>query len=495
MRRPPQSTAFEDGRLRDALLLLDRLQPALRARHRASTIDIVRQVVALGAPLGQQWQALADLALQHGELALARQAMDRFVDADQGSPAALYRKALLLEQCGDVAAAHALLCELPEDVPDAAANAYSRGTLALFLGDMGEARTQLERATRLRPEAGVPWLMLATSLDMAEEPDLAGRLLSAERRVAGMPPAVRAPYYHAAGKVHADRGEPALAFAAFARAAADMRTLAPYSPEADRRNAEEAVRGHGPGGVGILSSPHPASSRETIFVTGLPRSGTTLVEQILVSHSEVSDGAELNRLLLLSQEIGGHSGEAVSAYVKAGGAADAARLWRHWMDERFPRPGIVVDKSLTSTRLLGVAAALLPEARLVWVTREPLDCAWSCFRTFLSGYMPWSHDLEDMAHHFRVEDELLARWQETLGERLLVVPYESLASEPGTWIPKLLAHCGLAVEEGVFAPHETGRVVTTSSALQVRRPISNAAIGSAEPYREFLGPFIESYSS
>jgi hypothetical protein len=310
-----------------------------------------------------------------------------------------------------------------------------------------------------------------------------------------MPPAVRAPYYHAAGKVHADRGEPALAFAAFARAAADMKTLAPYSRQADRRNAEEAVRGYRPEGVGILSSPHPASSRETIFVTGLPRSGTTLVEQILVSHSEVSDGAELNRLLLLSQEVGGHSGEAVSAYVKAGGGADAARLWRHWMDERFPRPGIVVDKSLTTTRLLGVAAALLPEARLVWVTRDPLDCAWSCFRTFLSGYMPWTHDLEDMAHHFRVEDELLARWQETLGERLLVVPYESLASEPGTWIPKLLAHCGLAVEKGVFEPHETTRVVTTSSALQVRRPISNAAIGSAEPYREFLGPFIESYSS
>jgi len=482
-------------RLRDALALLDRLQPAMRARNRALQVDIVRQVVALDAPLGPQWQALADLALQQGELALARQAMDRFVDAGGASPAALYRKALLLEQCGDAAAAHALLRELPEDVPDAATNAYSRGALALFMGDIGEARTQLERATRLRPEAGVPWLMLATLLDMAQEPDLAERLLAAGRRVADSPPAVRAPYYHAAGKVQADRGEHALAFAAFARAAAEMKTLAPYRAEADRRNAEEAVRGYGPDGVSVLSGRQQASSRETIFVTGLPRSGTTLVEQILVSHNDVSDGAELNRLLLLSQDIGGHSGEAVGAYVEAGGAAEAARLWRHWMDERFPLPGIVVDKSLTTTRLLGIAAALLPEARLVWVTRDPLDCAWSCFRTFLSGYMPWTHDLQDMAHHFRVEEQLLERWQEKLGDRLLVVPYEALASKPQESIPQLLAHCGLAVEDQVYRPHETARVVTTASALKVRQPISNAAIGSAEPYREFLGAFIEAYSS
>jgi hypothetical protein len=107
--------------------------------------------------------------------------------------------------------------------------------------------------------------------------------------------------------------------------------------------------------------------------------------------------------------------------------------------------------------------------------------------------MPWTHDLKDIADHFRVEEQLLRRWRDILGDRLLVLPYESLVSEPETGIPRLLAHCGLAVESQVFTPHATPRAITTASALQVRSPINNAAVGSAEPYREFLRPFIEAY--
>jgi hypothetical protein len=159
----------------------------------------------------------------------------------------------------------------------------------------------------------------------------------------------------------------------------------------------------------------------------------------------------------------------------------------------LPEPGRIVDKTLDASRRLGLAAALLPEAPLVWITRDPLDRAWSCFRTFFTGNMAWSYDLADIAHHFRLEDELLRQWQAVLGDRLLVVPYEGLAADPETWIGRLLTHCGLAPEPQVFAPHENARPVTTASAIQVRRRIDSSAVGSAEPYREFLQPFIEAY--
>jgi hypothetical protein len=152
-----------------------------------------------------------------------------------------------------------------------------------------------------------------------------------------------------------------------------------------------------------------------------------------------------------------------------------------------------VDKSLTTSRLLGLAATLLPQAPLIWLTRDPLDCAWSCFRTFFVGSMPWSHDLEDMAEHFRIEDELLRKWRDILGERLLVVPYESLVADPQPWIRRILSHCGLAEEPQVFAPHESARMVKTASMMQVRQPITRTAIGSAKPYREFLEPFAKAY--
>jgi tetratricopeptide (TPR) repeat protein len=474
-------------------MLLDQLQPAVQRRDRAKQVAIVRELLALQAPMGDQWQQLADLALQHGELGLAREAIDRFVEARGGAPAAQFRKVGVLEQCGATAESYALLRTLPDDVPEPAANAYARGLAALHLGKMDEAREALERVTRLRPDLGVAWIALATAVDLAGEAELAERVVAAERHMAGAAPAHRAAYYYALGKVHADRGDHAPAIAAFSRGAGEIKPLAPYSLEADRRNAAESLEGFSAANIAALSREQTEPTGRTIFVTGLPRSGTSLVEQILTSHSEVGDGGEINRLLLLVMEIGGHSWPALRRYVDARGAPEAARLFGHWMAERFPEPGRIVDKSLTTTRLLGIAAALLPDAPLVWLTRDPLDCAWSCFRTFFQGTNPWSHDLEDMAAHFRIEDDLLRQWQAILGERLLVVPYEALVTQPEQAIRRILAHCGLAEEPQAFAPHESERVVRTASMMQVRRPINRAAIGSAEPYREFLQPFIDAY--
>jgi len=92
-----------------------------------------------------------------------------------------------------------------------------------------------------------------------------------------------------------------------------------------------------------------------------------------------------------------------------------------------------------------------------------------------------------------MEDELLARWRDILGERLLVVDYEALAAGPEQEIRRILSHCGLAEEPQAFAPHETRRAVATSSVMQVRQPINRNAIGAAEPYREYLQPFIAAY--
>jgi hypothetical protein len=491
--QPPPTSSGGDRNPAAALGLLGQLQPAVQTRDRAKQVAIVRELLALQAPMGDQWQQLADLALQNGELALAREAIDRFVEVHGGAPAAQFRKVGVLEQCGASAAAYDLLRTLPEAVPEPAANAYARGIGALQLGKLDEAREALERVTQLRPELGVAWIALATAFDLAREPALADRIVAAARYMPAAPPAHRAAYYYALGKTHADRGDHALAVAALARGASEIKPLAPYSVEADRRNGAESIEGYGAESIAALSRAQTESTGRTTFVTGLPRSGTSLVEQILTSHSEVGDGGEINRLLLLVMEIGGHSFPTVQRYVGTRGAPEAARLFGHWMEERFPEPGRIVDKSLTTTRLLGLAAALLPEAPLIWLTRDPLDCAWSCFRTFFQGTNPWSHDLEDMAAHFRIEDELLRQWQDILGDRLLVVPYEALVTQPEQGIRRILAHCGLAEEPAVFAPHESERMVRTASMMQVRRPINRRAIGSAEPYREFMAPFIDAY--
>jgi tetratricopeptide (TPR) repeat protein len=483
-----------EGELSAALALLEQLRPAVERGDRARQVGIVGQLIESRAPMGGQWREVAQLAASNGELGLARAAIDLLAEASGGDAMAQYQKAGMLFELGALPEAEAAMREVPADVPDPIGHAYSRGVMALYLGRPGDARPQLEQVTSARPQSGTAWLALAMMADLAEEPALAERIVAAEQTMARAVPAERGAYFYALGKVHADRDDPASAFAAFARGAQHMKAVAAYNRELERRLAADAVRDYSPGRIADLARQQSEPTGRTIFVTGPPRSGSTLVEQILTSHSAVGGGAELSRMVLLAKEVGGASHAAVARYVESQGAAPAAQLWHHWLDQWFAASGRIVDKSIDSSRYLGLAASLLPDAPLIWTTRDPLDRAWSCFRTnFLAGALPWSYDLEAIAEHFRLEDRLLGQWMQVLGDRLLLVPYEALVADPATWTRRILAHCGLAEEPQVFVPHQNQRVVVTASTMQVRRPIHREGIGAAEPYRAFLEPFVKAY--
>jgi tetratricopeptide (TPR) repeat protein len=476
-----------------ALRLVDQFQRAVRRRNRAEIVERLAELIAVRVPMAEQWLQLSLMAIDLGEVALARAAADLYVEGLGGSPAAQFTRIGVLARIGAFEEVIALLRGLPSSVPDPFSYALARGGAALNLGETGEAREWLDEAIRHRPQSGTAWHSLSLLIDFAENPDAAERLGALEQAMQQAPAAERAFYYYALGKARADRGEHAGAFAAAARAAGETKALYPNDPISDRQVAMDGLNGYDPGRVAAVVRQQTEPTGRSIFVMGLPRSGTTLVEQVLTSHSAVTAGGEVNLLRLLVHETGGASYPAVSAHVQRFGAPPLAHLWQHLLDQRFPGAGRVVDKTTDTTRKLGIAATVLPDAPLIWLKRDPLDCAWSCFRTSFMQGIRWSNDLADIAVAFRLEGQLLAHWQRNLGERLLVVPYEQLASEPEPWIRRILAHCDLPEEQPAFAPHENRRAVTTASVMQVRRPIGRQAIGSAEPYRPFLKPFIEAY--
>ena len=443
--------------------------------------------------MGEQWQALAYVAADYGEFGLAREAIDLLVESFGGSAGANYRKANFLVDIGALAEGLALVCSMPQDAPDPFSHALTRGTLSATAGETAEAHKWLGRAIDLQPRSGFAWHRLAKAVDFEQHGNLYDRIVSIAETIGTAGANDFALFHYALGKAHADRGEHTRAFDAVVAAAQELKGDWPYDPDRARREALEAVTGYDAEAIAAIARQQSQATARAIFVLGSPRSGTTLVEQILTSHSAVHDGAEINLVRLLVQEVGGASAQALAGYVKKSGAAPLADLWQHWLDERFRNPGRIVDKTHLNSRNLGLIASLLPEAPLVWLQRDPLDCAWSCFRTGFLGSVPWTYELENIASHFRLEDELLCRWRQILGEKLLLVPYEALATEPEPWIRRILAHCDLSHELQAFAPHENPRVVSTSSAMQVRRPINRQGIGSAEPYRKFLEPFIQAY--
>ena len=472
---------------------VEALKHALAARDRAAANASVEGLLAAKAPIGAEWRRIAELMRLSGELTLALRAIDAFVEAAKGTPDARYSKVVLLTQAGRLREAHDLAVTLPATVPDPAGRAYLLGNTALTLGRVEEARDYLDTALRHRPGWGPAWLTLASTGNLGSSP-LADRLLNDAQVAERQPPGDLARFCYALGKLHADRGDVDASFAAYSRGAALLRGLTPYSRDGNARNAREAMTGFPPRFIEQMNARQSRDTSRPIFVTGLPRSGTTLVEQILASHSSVADGAELSCLHQVAVSVGGISGDAIRQYLAAGKTLDdMAGLYLHLLDERFGTQGRVVDKTVDASRFLGLIATMLPDAPLIWMRRDPLDSAWSCFRTFFIHGVAWSYDLADIAHHFRLEDELLAFWQDRLRDRLLVVPYGDLVDAPELWTRRILSHCGLAKEAGVFAHHETERAVATASSLQVRRPVNRDGLNVAAPFRRHLQPFLDAY--
>jgi tetratricopeptide (TPR) repeat protein len=473
---------------------VDELKRALAEKDRARANAAVIGLLESGAKLGSHWRGISQLMQVSGELTLAHRAIDAFVAEAGNTPPARYAKVVLLTQSNRLHEAHDLLKSLPKTVPDPAGHAYVLGNTAMTLGRVDEARAHLATAIKHRPGWGPAWLTLSAAANLAKDP-IGEQLIADSPAAAREGPGDYARYFYALGKLHIDRGEPDAAFAAFQRGADLLRSERPYSRNGNAANAHAAMTGYAGDFFERMRAQQSRDTRRPIFVTGLPRSGTTLVEQILASHSEVVDGGELNIIQHVAVAAGGVSGDAIEAHLASGGSLEAmADLYLHLLTERFGGTGRVIDKTIDASRFLGLIAAALPDAPLIWMRRDPLDSAWSCFRTFFIHGVAWSYSLADIAHHFQLEDALLAFWKERLGDRLLVVPYAALVDDPDVWTRKLLTHCGLAEEPGVYKFHETERVVATASALQVRRPINRDGINVAGPYREMLQPFVEAYS-
>ena len=402
--------------------------------------------------------------------------------------------------------------ELDPGSPDVQNDA---GVVHSNLGDFDTAREHYRAALALDPGCAKAALNLAKSKRFAAQCDEDEERIRTAVDRGDADGHVHRDLHLALGKIHDDRGEWETAFAHYERA--------------NRPFAEAAVR-HAGEWLALMDrmrtvfdadwfAQQPAAAEPDptpVFVVGMPRSGTTLVEQCLAAHPAVHGAGELGAIQRLTTEAAARAGAeagplrtrvpsmnaatrpaAAGSYpecVRALGAADFAALGRRYLDHLralAPEVARVTDKLPGNYLHLGFIATILPGAKIIHCRRDPFDNAISLYFTdFMVGH-EYSNDLRTIGRQIRGMRVLMAHWEAVLGSRLLTLDYEALVADPEPFVRTMVAHVGLEWDDACLSPHKVARTVRTASAWQVRQPVYRRSAGRARAYERFLGPLRE----
>jgi tetratricopeptide (TPR) repeat protein len=348
-------------------------------------------------------------------------------------------------------------------------------------------------ATRVKPDCGdAYWSLANLKTYRFTESELAGM-----RAVEADPATRLADRYHlcfALGKALEDRAEYAESFAYYERGNALKKTECRYRPGITERNArlQKAVC---TAEFFAARAGFGSRSRAPIFVVGLPRSGSTLVEQILASHPSVEGTMELADIPRLVQDLEGRSDQHTEprypALLGELTADDCQRLGEKYLaDTRVYRSGkaFFVDKMPNNFRHLGLIHLMLPQAKIIDARREAMACCFSNFKQLYASGQQFTYSLEDIARYYRAYLDLMAHWEAVLPGKILRVQHEELVGDLEGNVRRILEFCGLDFDPACIEFHRTERQVHSASSEQVRQKIYRDGLEQWRHFEPWLGP-------
>jgi Flp pilus assembly protein TadD len=361
---------------------------------------------------------------------------------------------------------------------------HGMGQLAYLEGRFAEAETAFKRVLELDRDRPITWAALTAVREMTAADD--DWFEGAQRILAGHINRMDEAYLRfAMGKYCDDVGDFEEAFRNYQRGN-ELRKAASHGYDRKERThlIEDLIRGYSKEAIS-KNQGAGSSSMKPVFVVGMPRSGTSLAEQIIASHPAAHGAGELSfwETLVLSNR------DARQGILSQPTREKIAAEYLHLLEGRSADALRIVDKTPVNSDFLGVIYSVFPNARVIYMQRDPVDTCLSCyFQQFLIG-LSFTLDLSDLAHYYRGHRRLMAHWREVLPPGFILdVPYEALVADQEIWSRKMLDFIGLEWDDRCLDFHKDTRQVVTASAWQVRQRIYKTSVARWRNYEKFIGP-------
>lgn len=438
--------------------------------------------------------------------AAALMQIDEALKREPRNPGYRNLKAAVLSALGEYQQAIEIYAEVLAEYPQNAKVWMSYGHALKTAGRQQECVETYRKSIELSPNLGEAYWSLAnlktfrfTAADcQAMQDQLRRDDLDVEDRFH---------FHFSLGKAHEDAGEYAQSFAHYERGNRLRRSLIRYSAA---ETSSQVQRSRVLFTTEFFSERmgSGASAPDPIFIVGLPRSGSTLIEQILSSHPLVEGTMELHNLITMARSLGGRATRAdVSKYPEVLGELSPSKLrelGELYLDEtrvqRKTDAPFFIDKMPNNWAHVGLIQLILPNARIIDARRHPLGCCFSGFKQHFARGQHYTYDLEDIGRYYRDYVELMAHFDAVLPGRVHRVIYEHMVANTEAEVRRLLDYCGLPFDDACMKFYENDRAVRTASSEQVRQPIFRDAVEHwrhyepwLEPMKQALGPVLDTY--
>lgn len=399
-----------------------------------------------------------------------------------------------LLQVGQTEAALAQFDVLHAGDPGMAHISLTRGHALKTLGRVPEAIAAYREAQAARADFGDAYWSLANLKTFRfSAADIA--TMTALEASTGLDGEDRIHLCFALGKAHEDAGDHAAAFAFYARGNALRQDVLGYRAEAVTAEIAAQIRACSPA-LFAANAGAGCRAEDPIFIVGLPRAGSTLLEQILASHSMVEGTMELPDIMAIAARLNGRqaadqagrypanlAGITPAEFTAMGeGYIAATQAYRRTGRPRF------IDKMPNNFRHIGLIQLILPNARIIDARRAPLACGFSLFKQLFAQGQDFSYDLAHIGRYYTDYLDIMDHWDRVLPGHVLKVQHEDVLDDLDGQVRRMLDFCGLPFEPGCIDFHRTQRAIRTPSAEQVRRPINRDGTAQWRPFAPWLGP-------